>query len=91
MEQLTPSYLDSFNPAQRQAVEYCDGPALVIAGAGSGKTRVLTYKIAYLMQQGYHPWSILALTFTNKAAGEMKSRISQIVGDDYARRLWMWN
>lgn len=89
MEQLTPSYLDSFNPAQRQAVEYCDGPALVIAGAGSGKTRVLTYKIAYLMQQGYQPWSILALTFTNKAAGEMKSRISQIVGDDYARRLWM--
>lgn len=89
MEQLTPSYLDSFNPAQRQAVEYCEGPALVIAGAGSGKTRVLTYKIAYLMQHGYQPWSILALTFTNKAAGEMKSRIAQIVGDDYAKRLWM--
>ena len=82
-------YLDSFNPPQRAAVEYCDGPSLVIAGAGSGKTRVLTYKIAYLMEQGYQPWSILALTFTNKAAGEMKDRIAQIVGMDYARMLWM--
>lgn len=82
-------YLDSFNPPQRAAVEYCDGPSLVIAGAGSGKTRVLTYKIAYLMEQGYQPWSILALTFTNKAAGEMKDRIAQIVGTDYARMLWM--
>ena len=82
-------YLDTFNPPQREAVEYCDGPSLVIAGAGSGKTRVLTYKIAYLMEHGYQPWSILALTFTNKAAGEMKDRIAKIVGQDYARMLWM--
>ncbi|MDE6000482.1 MAG: UvrD-helicase domain-containing protein, partial [Bacteroidaceae bacterium] len=83
------NYLDTFNPPQRAAVEYCDGPSLVIAGAGSGKTRVLTYKIAYLMERGYQPWSILALTFTNKAAGEMKGRIARIVGEDYARMLWM--
>ena len=83
------SYLDTFNPPQRAAVEYCEGPSLVIAGAGSGKTRVLTYKIAYLMEHGYQPWSILALTFTNKAAGEMKDRIAKIVGVDYARMLWM--
>ena len=83
------NYLDTFNPPQRAAVEYCDGPSLVIAGAGSGKTRVLTYKIAYLMEQGYQPWSILALTFTNKAAGEMKERIAKIVGEDYARMIWM--
>ena len=83
------NYLDTFNPPQRAAVEYCDGPSLVIAGAGSGKTRVLTYKIAYLMEHGYQPWSILALTFTNKAAGEMKDRIARIVGPDYARMLWM--
>ena len=83
------NYLDTFNPPQRAAVEYCDGPSLVIAGAGSGKTRVLTYKIAYLMEHGYQPWSILALTFTNKAAGEMKDRIARIVGEDYARMLWM--
>ena len=83
------SYLDTFNPPQRAAVEYCDGPSLVIAGAGSGKTRVLTYKIAYLMEHGYQPWSILALTFTNKAAGEMKDRIAKIVGTEYARMLWM--
>ncbi len=83
------NYLDTFNPPQRAAVEYCEGPSLVIAGAGSGKTRVLTYKIAYLMEHGYQPWSILALTFTNKAAGEMKDRIAKIVGVDYARMLWM--
>ena len=83
------NYLESFNPAQRQAVEYCDGPALVIAGAGSGKTRVLTYKMAYLMGLGYEPWNILALTFTNKAAGEMKDRVARIVGIEQARRLWM--
>lgn len=83
------TYLETFNPPQREAVEYCDGPSLVIAGAGSGKTRVLTYKIAYLMEHGYEPWSILALTFTNKAANEMKERIAKIVGEEDSRRLWM--
>lgn len=86
---MTTDYLDTFNPPQREAVMYCDGPSLVIAGAGSGKTRVLTYKIAYLIEHGYEPWSILALTFTNKAAGEMKERIAKIVGHDTAKRLWM--
>lgn len=82
-------YLDSLNDSQREAVTYCDGPQLVIAGAGSGKTRVLTLKIAYLLAQGYHPDEILALTFTKKAATEMQQRIQQIVGPAPARRLWM--
>ena len=81
-------YLDELNESQREAVLYNDGPSLVIAGAGSGKTRVLTYKIAHLMNEGYDPWSILALTFTNKAAREMKERICRQVGDR-ARYLWM--
>lgn len=82
-------YLKELNESQREAVLYTDGPALVIAGAGSGKTRVLTYKIAYLIQQGYRPYTILALTFTNKAAREMKSRVAEMVGQETASRLWM--
>lgn len=81
--------LNDLNEAQCAAVEYIDGPSLVIAGAGSGKTRVLTYKIAYLLSQGMKPWSIMALTFTNKAAREMKERIGKLVGNDLAQHLYM--
>lgn len=86
---MSTDYIEELNESQCAAVMYNDGPSLVIAGAGSGKTRVLTYKIAYLLEQGYDPWNILALTFTNKAAREMKERIGKRVGEQRARRLWM--
>ena len=88
---MNTNYIDELNESQCAAVTYNDAPSLVIAGAGSGKTRVLTYKIAYLLEQenGYNPWNILALTFTNKAAREMKERIARQVGMERARYLWM--
>ncbi|MDE7388237.1 MAG: UvrD-helicase domain-containing protein [Muribaculaceae bacterium] len=87
--QTSEDYLSQLNPSQREAVTYCDGPQLVIAGAGSGKTRVLTYKIVHLLANGYEPWRILALTFTNKAAREMRERIQAITGPQVAAKLWM--
>ncbi|MDR0668398.1 MAG: UvrD-helicase domain-containing protein, partial [Prevotellaceae bacterium] len=83
------TFLDELSAVQRQAVVNYQGPALIIAGAGSGKTRVLTYRIAYTLQQGVPPYTVLALTFTNKAAREMKERIGALIGNDAARRLWM--
>ena len=83
------NYLDSLNPAQKEAVLQKNGPMIIIAGAGSGKTRVLTYRIAHLMQQGVDAFNILSLTFTNKAAREMKERIAAVVGPSESKNLWM--
>ena len=81
--------LDDLNEVQREAVECIDGPSMIIAGAGSGKTRVITYKIAYLLEQGVSPFSIIALTFTNKAAREMRERVEQLIGSTEARSVWL--
>ena len=86
---IVEDYLNQLNEQQRAAVQYIDGPQLVIAGAGSGKTRVLTYKIVHLLANGYAPYRIMALTFTNKAAREMKERIAQLVDSSTAGQLWM--
>lgn len=89
MSSTDTSYLDQLNPQQREAVRYLDGPQLVIAGAGSGKTRVLAYKVVHLLKNGYEPWRIMVLTFTNKAAREMRERISSLVGEETAHQLVM--
>lgn len=89
MKYMEEDYLNQLNPQQQAAVSYLDGPALVIAGAGSGKTRTLTYKIVHLLRMGFEPHRIMALTFTNKAAREMRERIEQLVGPHLAGRLWM--
>jgi len=83
------NYLQNLNESQKSAVLHKEGPMIIIAGAGSGKTRVLTYRIAYLMNQNIDPFNILALTFTNKAAREMKERIAGVVGVSEAKNLWM--
>jgi len=82
-------FLDQLNPVQKQAAITTEGPVMIIAGAGSGKTRVLTFRIAHLIEKGVDPFNVLALTFTNKAAREMKSRIGRLIGDSKARSLWM--